>query len=340
MAAVNLAMKNHIVGQGGEAEIFDLAADTLSRSLLVRLRRVARVVKQLLLFGKYLSSRRNVSVYMSISGGYGQLFEIFFILLSRIRNARLVLHHHSFLYIDHPRLLTKILVCCAGTEATHVVLCGKMAKELKSSYPAITSIAVVSNSGLLSQNEGIGRHRGNMGTIGFLGNIEADKGIFEFLDVLAQLQLQDDAICAIVAGPFFNKETERRVRSRIADLQNVRYVGSKYGEEKRGFFDAIDVLLYPTRNDAEPLTVLEAMSHGVPVVTRSRGCLDEMVDAHAGVVFEFEQDYVSAAVAQLRYWVARPDEFLNKSRGATERYRQMQITSRESLAQLCEFLTV
>lgn len=340
MAAVNLAMKDLILSKGEKVEIFDLSADSLSRSFLARLNRASRVVKQLWLFGKYLRNRRHISIYMSVSGGYGQLLEMPFILLSRLWRAKLVLHHHSFLYIDRPRLLTRILVYSAGVNASHVVLCGKMAQKLKSSYPAIDQIVVVSNSGLLPLNEGNSHIRGNLRTVGFLGNIEADKGIFEFLDVLMQFQIEGDAISAIIAGPFFNKETEKLVRAAMADLKNVQYVGPKYGDEKRDFFEAIDVLLYPTRNDAEPLTVLEAMSHGVPVVARSRGCIDEMVDAHAGVVFEFDQDYVSAAVAQLRYWAARPDEFLNKSRGATERYRQMQKTSRESLKQLCSALTV
>src|SRR5512146_1234356 len=85
MAAVNLAMKNLILSKGEKAEIFDLSAAALSRSVLVRLNRMARVAKQLWSFAKYLRSRPHASVYMSVSGGYGQLFEIPFVLLSRLR---------------------------------------------------------------------------------------------------------------------------------------------------------------------------------------------------------------------------------------------------------------
>ena len=37
------------------------------------------------------------------------------------------------------------------------------------------------------------------------------------------------------------------------------------------------MLLYPTKNDAEPLTVLEAMAHGVPVLAIQKGGAKEIV---------------------------------------------------------------
>lgn len=339
MAAVNSAMKEFFVSCGEHPVIFNLSATSLSRSLHVRLIRAARVLRQLVAFCNFLRVSRTVSVYISVSGGYGQFFEILFVLLSRLWNARIFLHHHSFIYIDCPQYLTKILFFCSGKDACHIALCGLMAQKLKASYPSIRRVDVLSNSGLLSLSVGGARIRKSVGILGFLGNIEADKGIFEFLDVLSLLQKEGNDICAIIAGPFFNKATEALVMGKIAELGNIQYVGAKYGAEKIEFFNSIDVLLYPTRNDAEPLTVLESMSHGVPVLARSRGCLDEMVNANAGVVIDFEKDYVLAAVSQLRLWRDCPDAFIEKSRGAADRYRQMQNTSTESLKNLFKMMT-
>jgi len=339
MAAVNSAMKDFFVSSGENPEIFDLSAISLSKVLHVRLIRATRVLSQLVDYCNFLRVSRKVSVYISVSGGYGQFFEILFVLLSRLRNARIVLHHHSFLYIDRPRFLTKMLVFCSGKDAYHIALCGLMVQKLKSSYPSICRVEVLSNSSLLPMWNDGARIRKSVGTLGFLGNIEADKGIFEFLEVLLLLQKEGDDICAIIAGPFRNKVIEALVMDKIAKLGNVQYVGPKYGAEKNEFFDSIDVLLYPTKNDAEPLTVLESMAHGVPVLARSRGCLDEMVTASAGVVFGFEKDYVSEAVNQLRIWRKCPGELMDKSRGAAERYRHMQYTSTESLKNIFSIMT-
>jgi glycosyltransferase involved in cell wall biosynthesis len=331
MAAINLAMKDFFVSNGVNPTTFDLSATSLSRSFRVRMIRSMRVLQQLGTYYNFLRLRYKVSMYISISGGYGQIFEILFILLSRLWNARIVLHHHSFLYIDRPRFLTKILVFCSGRNAYHIALCNLMAKKLKSSYPSICRVEVLSNSALLPLGDGDARIRENIGTLGFLGNIEADKGIFEFLDVMSRLQKEGNDISAIIVGPFFNKATEILVGNKIAELRSVQYVGPKYGVEKIEFFNSIDVLLYPTKNDAEPLTVLESMSHGVPVLARSRGCLNEMVNSTAGSVFDFEMDYVSAAISQLRVWRKCPSELMDKSRGAIENYRNLHNTSSEAL---------
>lgn len=339
MAAVNLAMKDYLLSHGVNPAIFDLSATSLSRSLHVRMIRTVRVLRQLGAYCNFLRVSREVSVYVSVSGGYGQFYEILFVLLSRFWNARIILHHHSFLYTYRPRFLTNMLFFCSGKDTCHIALCGVMAQKLKSSYPSIRRVEVLSNSALFPMRDGSARIRESVGTLGFLGNIEADKGIFEFLDVLSLLQKEGDDIAAIIAGPFFNKVTEDLVMSKIAELRNVQYVGPKYGAEKIKFFDSIDVLLYPTRNDAEPLTVLESMLHGVPVLARSRGCLDEMVTVTAGVVFDFEKDYVLEVVNQLRIWRECPGEFMDKSRGAAVRYRFMQKTSEESLRNLFAIMT-
>ena len=339
MAAVNSAMRDFFVSNGENPAVFDLSAISLSKALHVRLIRAARVLRQLVAYCNFLRVSRKASVYISVSGGYGQLFEILFILLSRLWNTRIVLHHHNFLYIDRPRFLTNMLVFCSGKDALHIALCGVMAQKLKSSYPSIRRVEVLSNSALFPLKDGGARIRESVGTLGFLGNIEADKGIFEFLDVLLRLQKEGDDICAIIAGPFRNKVVEALVRDKIALLRNVQYVGPKYGAGKIEFFDSIDVLLFPTKNDAEPLTVLESMAYGVPVLARSRGCLDEMVTSSAGEVFDFEEDYVSAAVSQLRIWRKCPGELMDKSRGAAERYRHMQNTSAKSLRYLFTIMT-
>jgi len=132
MAAVNSAMKDFFVSSGENPEIFDLSAISLSKVLHVRLIRATRVLSQLVDYCNFLRVSRKVSVYISVSGGYGQFFEILFVLLSRLRNARIVLHHHSFLYIDRPRFLTKMLVFCSGKDAYHIALCGLMVQKLKS----------------------------------------------------------------------------------------------------------------------------------------------------------------------------------------------------------------
>ena len=56
-------------------------------------------------------------------------------------------------------------------------------------------------------------------------------------------------------------------------------------------------------------------------------------------MFDFEKDYVSEVVSQLRFWREFPGELMEKSRGAVERYRYMQDTSTESLKNIFSIMT-
>jgi glycosyltransferase involved in cell wall biosynthesis len=127
---------------------------------------------------------------------------------------------------------------------------------------------------------------------------------------------------ARLAGPFQDIETERAVRSRLVALPHVEYVGPKYGAEKDAFYASIDALMFPTRyvNEADPLTIHEAMSRGIPVIAYGRGCIPEIVSSDSGLVIELAEPFVPAALAKLESWLTGPEAFQAASRAAAARF--------------------
>jgi len=53
----------------------------------------------------------------------------------------------------------------------------------------------------------------------------------------------------------------------VEDLENVRFVGAKYGEEKWDFLRSADVMVLPTHSENFGIVVAEALAVGVPVIT-------------------------------------------------------------------------
>ena len=86
-----------------------------------------------------------------------------------------------------------------------------------------------------------------MGSIGFMSNLSFEKGLFEFLDLAAELQRRGLPVKALLAGPFEDAETEERARASLRRADNVEYVGPKYGEAKAASLSAIDAFIFPTR---------------------------------------------------------------------------------------------
>lgn len=263
-------------------------------------------------------------LYMSVSGGFGQVYELAFALFARIRRMSMILHYHSYAYLDQPRRLTRTLIGVAGKRTTHVVLSDGMARRLEATYPKALGRAVaVSNAGLLLDAPSAHAPvRSALRTIGFLGNISGEKGVFDFLDVAAELERMGSPIKALLAGPFQDMETESAVRARLGELSQTRYVGPRYGAEKDEFFREIDVLLFPTRysNEAEPLVVHEAMMSGVPVVAYDRGAIREVVVRGSGLVIDRNSDFAYLAVAAIRAWANSDADYREASRAARTAY--------------------
>ena len=124
----------------------------------------------------------------------------------------------------------------------------------------------------------------------FLSNLIPSKGVYVLLDACRILKDKGlDFQCNFVGG-----ETKEIDRARFeAEVQRrglegmVRYEGPKYGEEKEEYWRSSDVFVQPTFEDCFPLTIVEAMQHGLPVVSTDEGAVPDMVaDGVNGFVCE------------------------------------------------------
>jgi glycosyltransferase involved in cell wall biosynthesis len=317
----------------------DLTAGSLGRTWVARLglSRLTRIGGGLLWYWVAAQTHPGSTLYLGLSGGPGQAFDLLFTLIGRLTGARIFFHHHSFAYIDRSTILTRLLIRCAGRRATHIVLCAGMASSLKATYPTIEQLLVLSNASLLptaiprSMRESLIPNR-----IGFLGNISVEKGIWEFLDVMQILCARDAQIRGYLAGPFQDAKVEKEVRKRLNELPRVEYAGPKYGRDKGEFFQSIDLLLFPTKyeHEAEPVTVLEALAHGVPVIGWERGCLPNMIAGKEGFLVPKSTDFVAAAVRQVLAWRNAPETFGEASTAAADRFFRIGARDAETLARL------
>lgn len=115
----------------------------------------------------------------------------------------------------------------------------------------------------------------------FLSNMIAQKGPLALAAALGELAARDLAFEATFAGAGFNDGTLASFHAEVAQLgltDRVRYVGPVYGAAKDELFRTHDIFALPTQRDAFPLVVLEAMQHGLPVVSTREGAIPDMVD--------------------------------------------------------------
>ena len=336
MAFINAMMRDRIISLGASCIILDTSPRTINRNLSARLIRITIVLFCLLRLFFYGLRTKTPVIYMSVAGGYGQLYDILFILLARLLRSQIYLHHHSYAYLNRKNRIFQLLTIITGKKAFHITLCNQMAKRLMDSYIRAERIIVLSNAVLISNDildVQIPRH--SLKRIGFLGNISDAKGIFEFLNVMRYLSKKQPKlnIQGLIAGPFENAKIERQVLSDLKDLANVSYVGPKYESEKLDFFRSIDALLFPTKyeNEAEPLTIHEAMATGLPVIASQRGCIKEIISTESGFVINQQDNFVRSAAERILLWALSPTEYRRVSICAHNRFLYLRSLYQERI---------
>jgi len=315
MSWVNESVRRDLLADGHDVRVINVAAKSLDRGLASRLTKLVRSFAGWGRLSRLRPPQSGVLLYLAMSGGIGQVYDGLFLLIGRFKRLRTVVHHHSYAYLDDDNLLTRAVINMAGRHTVHVVLSRQMAARLSKRY-GVSEVRVVSNA--IFQHQVSVRSRKDCRAIGFLGNISAAKGIQEFIEVSRSCLTRGIVSRAEVAGPCQEPEWQRRVNDLEERESGFHYHGAVYGDTKERFFDAIDVLVFPTKyaNEAEPLVVLEALSRGIPVVAWNRGAVGELITDRAGHVVPREEPFVDRAIQYITELTQSPAAFQEACRAA------------------------
>jgi len=116
----------------------------------------------------------------------------------------------------------------------------------------------------------------------FLGRLEAGKGIFELLEALARLRPAVPDVRLVCAGQG-ERIAVARYAERLGVADAVRFTGQVGPSGKRALLEAAAVFALPSHDEAMPVSLLEAMSAGVPCIASPVGGIPEaLVDGVSG----------------------------------------------------------
>jgi len=134
--------------------------------------------------------------------------------------------------------------------------------------------------GMLRQDLGVSREAPLVGIVGRLVPI---KGLRYFLDAVSEvLRVVPDAVVVIVGDGPDRVALEERVRRQGLE-QQVRFLGWRKDVER--IFADLDLVVLSSLSEGTPVTLIEAMAAGKPVVaTRVGGVPDLIRDGETGVL--------------------------------------------------------
>ena len=104
----------------------------------------------------------------------------------------------------------------------------------------------------------------------FLARLEREKGIFETIEAFKSVSKKYGHIELIIAGDGLAID---EVKKKVLNNHKVKVLGYVEGEEKVKAFAESHIYCLPSYSEGLPITVLEAMAFGMPIITTEVGGL-------------------------------------------------------------------
>ena len=178
-----------------------------------------------------------------------------------------------------------------------VSLSERLSKDVEGVYsgkPFVVNNGIAAN-GICGSD---GRLRVGIPRILFLSNLVRDKGVLDLVATLGRISRTGQKFECRIAGASFDI-TSYQLQAAIAHeglADQVTYIGPVYGADKTELLRWANIFVFPSRNDAFPLVILEAMQAGLAIVASDQGGIPDILGDNAygllfpsGDVFAFEQ---------------------------------------------------
>lgn len=129
----------------------------------------------------------------------------------------------------------------------------------------------------------------------YLGRMSREKGIFEIIEIAKRLP--DEKF--VFVGNFEDDRTKEEFTERLERLQNVEWLGPIYSAEKYRVIADSRLLIFPTRRDEFPMTLIESSILGCVPLVSPVGSVGEIIkDGYNG--YYISPDDIDGIIDRIR----------------------------------------
>lgn len=147
---------------------------------------------------------------------------------------------------------------------------------------------------------------------GFIGRLDIyTKGLDTLVEAFKKFNTKEPNSRLWIIGDSREKSKLENMVSKNALENNVILYGSKFGTEKDGLLEKMDVFVHPSRNEGLPLSVIEAASFGKPcIVTDATNIGDEIQRYDSGRTIHWQSsEKLEQAMCELFVLFKNPNAF-------------------------------
>jgi len=275
MATVLNDLKNSKLAEQVKLEFFNTFKTTAEgRNLFIA------VKSKFLLWGRWvllIRGQQQTIVHIHTCSGFTFFLDSVLVCLARMSSRPVVLHIHGGRFLEFLDGLNPLLLGIVrrvfGACQRIVVLSDYWQKSLTDRLGTFAFSVVENGVPIYALQKQDSKEKVQ---ILFLGNLSRMKGVF---DLITAMQKIEGAVLNLVGG-----EDEKGVFLEIEQLINKHQLedkilihGPQYGEAKNSFLQVADIFVLPSYAEALPISMLEAMAQGLPVIVSDVGSIPSVI---------------------------------------------------------------
>lgn len=221
-----------------------------------------------------------VHIHASSWWSFRRLVPIIF--LGKIIHKKLIIHVHSSMfsdYYDNTNKIERYIIKSAFSLVDRVVVLSKAWAEKISRFCEAERIKILFNSvpvNIISYDPWIKQMKSPR-IILFLGDLLRRKGIYDLIDAIKLIPRKSPEIFVALCGTGEVEKLEKILKNQGLDERcNIR--GWVSGQEKEQLLNEAYLFVLPSYNEGLPMSILEAMARGTPVISTPVGGIPEVVE--------------------------------------------------------------
>lgn len=248
-----------------------------------KLTKLIKGVQGYLKFAKVLMFEHPDMVHIHSSFGPSFYRKLPFIYMASIAKVPIINHIHGAdfdeFYLNASEKKKKKIKNTYNKCAAIIALSDEWKERLKMIVPE-SKIRVIENYSVINEkafSERLNRNSNN--TVLFLGELGRRKGCYDIPKVIELVKKNIPNVKFILAGAG-SAEDEERIKNDIANkglTDNTVFPGWVRGQEKDKILREADVFFLPSYNEGMPMSILDAMGYGLPVVSTTVGGIPKIV---------------------------------------------------------------
>jgi glycosyltransferase involved in cell wall biosynthesis len=212
-----------------------------------------------------------------------------FMVIARLAGAKVVCHYHGTLHTRFPSCETRIgraIGRLLMSAAQRVIVLGptyqrEMGKAWKRDdlvwAPNMADIALFRN--MSADTPAPWLARGDRAVL-FVGRLSAPKGVYDLFDAIPRVIERHPEIRFVLVGVAESDAMEPVIRAEAEHrgiAPHIAFLGPLEGRNKAAAFVTSQMIVVPSRTEAFPLVIPEAMAAGLPVIATAVGAIPDFV---------------------------------------------------------------